>query len=129
MNKVFSAKSKIKGAGNGIFANCDIGKGEVIETCPIIEFPETETGFIEKSSLINYVFFFGKKREKIVLALGFGSIYNHSDNSNAMYKIKSKEKTIEFISKVDIARGEEITINYRGSSSLKPGKIPLWFER
>lgn len=60
----------------------------------------------------------------MVVALGFGSIYNHTDNPNAMYKEYEKELTIDFIALRDIQKDEEITVNYvQGNNN----KNPLWF--
>lgn len=60
----------------------------------------------------------------MVVALGFGSIYNHTDNPNAMYKEHEKELTIDFIALRDIQKDEEITVNYvQGNNN----KNPLWF--
>ncbi len=62
----------------------------------------------------------------VVLALGYGSLYNHSKNPNAKYQISKKEKTITFIATENITKDQEIYFNYKGSSSEK---APLWFER
>lgn len=114
-DKVYVTESKIPGAGRGVFARENIKKGEIIETCPMIE--------IFRDDLVTYLFFFGKNKKRSALALGFGSLYNHSDKPNTAYKIKPKEKTIEFSAMKDIVKDEEITFNYRGGSKLK-----LWFE-
>lgn len=124
-DKIYISKSKISKAGRGVFANADIKIGEIIEECPFIEIPEHELERIGESILLNYVYFFGKKKEKALLALGFGSIYNHTYSPNAVYKINPKEKTIEFISIKRIKKDEEITVNYIQGNSTS---VPLWFE-
>jgi SET domain-containing protein len=45
------------------------------------------------------------------VALGYGSLYNHSYSPNARY-LDVGRMTKAFISLRDIAPGEEITINY-----------------
>lgn len=62
----------------------------------------------------------------VVLALGYGSLYNHSKSPNAKYQISKKEKTITFTVTRNIKKDEEIYINYKGSNNPK---TPLWFER
>lgn len=125
MDRLYVSESKIPSAGRGVFAGGAIKKGEKIEVCPFIEIPENETEAIEQSTLINYVYFFGEKKEQMLLALGLGSIYNHSNTPNALYEIKPEEKVIEFRALKDIKKGEEIVVNYKQDS---PDSLPLWFE-
>lgn len=125
--KIFLKESKIKGAGRGVYAKENIKKGEIIETAPFVEISGNDTSKVNESILVTYFFYFGKDKEKIALALGFGSLYNHSNKPNMTYKIKPKEKTINFISLRDIKKGEEITFNYKNGSQDK-NRTPLWFE-
>src|SRR4051812_16930022 len=96
-NRLYISESKTPHAGRGVFANTNIKKGEIIEVCPIIEIHKHDLVNLENSILITYVYFFGRKKDKVLFALGFGSLYNHQFIPNAVYKIKPKEKTIEFI--------------------------------
>ncbi|KKQ91985.1 MAG: hypothetical protein UU16_C0013G0014 [Candidatus Woesebacteria bacterium GW2011_GWA2_40_7] len=122
---IYISKSKIPNAGRGVFAKCNIKKGEIIERCPIVEIPSGDTSKLNESVLVAYFLYFGKKKERLALMLGFGSIYNHSDKPNATFKIRSKEKIVEFVALKNIKKDEEITFDYR-HGSLK--KSPLWFE-
>ena len=125
-NKIYVGKSKIINAGRGVFAKCDIKKGEIIESCPIIEVSKNDTSNLNESILVTYFFYYGKNKEKLLIALGFGSIYNHSGNPNAKYIISNKEKTIDFIALKNIKKDNEITFNYYNSD--RKNKSPLWFE-
>lgn len=118
---VYVSKSGIPNAGRGVFAKRDIKKGEIIEKCPMIEVPKGDVSKLRESVLVTYFFYFGNKKERLALALGFGSLYNHSAKPNAVYKVKPKETVIEFIALKDIKKDSEITFNY---SNLGP----LWFE-
>ena len=111
-------------AGRGVFARVAIKKGELIEKCPVIPIPEHDVAALSESILLTYFYFFGKNRERMVVALGFGSIYNHTDSPNATYKEHERELTIDFIARRDIQKGEEITVNYVQG---KNNKNPLWF--
>lgn len=124
-DKLYISESTIPGSGRGVFANTDISKGQIIETCPYLEIPETEIESTAAGYLHNYIYFFGPDKERALLALGFGSIYNHTYTPNAIYKIKPKQKIIEFISVQDIPKDTEITVNYIQNS---PASGPLWFE-
>ena len=128
-NKVYISKSIIPNADRGVFASNDIKKGEIIERCPIIEVSKNDTSNLKESILVTYFFYFGKNKEQVAIALGFGSIYNHSYKPNATYKIKRKEKIIDFIATDNIKKNDEITFNYSNCGNLKKGKKnPLWFE-
>jgi hypothetical protein len=73
---------QVRGKGRGIFARRPIEADEVIETCPVLVLP---SGSIEDFSagIGAYVFEWG--RGKLALALGYGSLYNHSYRPNARY--------------------------------------------
>lgn len=73
---------RVRGKGRGVFARRPIESGEVIETCPVLVLP---SGSIEDFSagIGAYVFEWG--RGKLALALGYGSLYNHSYRPNARY--------------------------------------------
>ena len=111
-DKMYVMKSKISGAGRGVFARKDIKKDETVEVCPIIKVPKYDMANLNDSTLVTYFFYFGKSHEQLLIALGFGSIYNHSYKPNAKYKIKNKENLIEFIALADIKKDEEITYDY-----------------
>jgi hypothetical protein len=61
------------------------------------------------------VFEYGKG--KVALALGFGSLYNHSYKPNARYD-DAPSQVKEFRALRDIKAGEEITINYNGAEDI-----------
>lgn len=109
-SKVYVAESTIRNAGRGVFASKSIASGEIIERCPVIEVPLTDpSNDDENGLLVNYYFYFG---EGLGLALGFGSIYNHSYQPNATYRPKPDEGVIEFTAIRAIPEGGEITTNY-----------------
>jgi uncharacterized protein len=125
-NKIYISQSKIPNAERGVFAGVNIKKGETIERCPIIEVSKHDTANLNESLLVTYFFYFGRNKERLALTLGFGSIYNHSYDPNATFKIKPKAKLIEFIALKNIKKDEEITFNYKHEKSKD--NIPLWFE-
>lgn len=122
---IYVGKSKIFKAGLGVFASHDIKKGEIIERCPIIEIPKHDSSSLNENILVTYFFYFGKDRKRVAIALGFGSIYNHTYNPNAKFRIRQKDLVIDFVALKHIKKDNEITVNYYGSN---PKKSPLWFE-
>ncbi|HEU5187429.1 MAG TPA: SET domain-containing protein-lysine N-methyltransferase [Candidatus Saccharimonadales bacterium] len=107
--KIYVGASEIPSAERGVFSAGVILSGEIIERCPVIEVSLDDPSNDDKGILVNYYFYFGKG---LALALGFGSIYNHSYDPNATYMPKPDEGVIEFKAIRDIAAGEEITTNY-----------------
>lgn len=124
-NHIYVGASKISKAGRGVFAGRDIKKGEIIESSPMIEIPKYDMANPIENTLITYFFYYGKKKEKSAIALGFGSIYNHTNTPNAKYKINEINKVIDFVALKNIRKNDEITIDYYNGN---PKKSPLWFE-
>ena len=116
------AVKRIKGKGRGVFARRLIKKGEVIERVPMIvmsakEYEEDLSG----SRLSNYCFAWG--RNQVALALGYGSIYNHSYAPNARYEDVGPQTKV-FLALRIIESGEEITVNYNGKPTSRSA---VWF--
>lgn len=125
-HKIYTDISKIPNSGRGVFAKCDIKKGELIERCPVIELPQEDAANLTDSIIITYVYHLGKNKERALFPLGFGALYNHNYTPNAEYKGVLKEGFINFIAIKDIKKDEEITVNY--NTGDKKGQNPLWFE-
>ena len=100
---------RVKGKGRGVFARRPIRKGEVIERVPVLVLPYTESEW--ESGLAPYYFAWGEGT--VALALGYGSLYNHSYKPNARYD-DIGQLTKVFTALRDIAAGEEVTVNYNG---------------
>jgi SET domain-containing protein len=114
--------------GRGVFALQDIKQNQIIERVPCILMPEKEVypdGFDlttqNLASISHYVFhwpFKEKGKDMVALALGYGSLYNHSYSANAHY-VRSGKDFMHFYAVKDIAAGKEIFINYNGSPNNK----------
>ena len=95
--------------GRGVFAKVPIKKGEVIESCPVIPDPSWEA--LEKTSLKDYYFCFGEN--DVCTVLGFGSLYNYSDDPNAEVVCKCENLIYEYVATRDIEKDEEICFKYK----------------
>ena len=124
-NRIYVSSSKIKGGGRGVFARCNVGSGELIERCPIIDVPKSDTSNLNRSILVTYFLYHGKGKKRLAVLLGYGSIYNHSPDPNATFKIKEKDLVVEFTAIKTIKKDDEITFDYRHGTKEKS---PLWFE-
>ena len=74
------------GKGRGVFARRPIAAGEVFETAPVLVVPAAEWSSIEKTVFFDYTFEWGWEGETAAIALGYGSLYNHSYTPNARYE-------------------------------------------
>ena len=118
--KVYADKSPIHGWG--VFAKEDIMEGEVFEESPILTLP-IEKGEVT-SLLIDYRFNWpqGNDWQEQVLALGYGSLYNHSNDPNAFWVSDIENRIFKFVSNREIKQGEEIFVWYGDVSYWNDGR-------
>ena len=112
-------------SGRGVFCSEDISKGSVIEICPVLVLPPEQLALIEITDLYDYYFQWNEDEQSCALALGYGSLYNHSYAPNATYHTDFENETLDIIALCDIPAGKEITFNYNGTPS---DLSALWFE-
>ncbi len=112
--------------GRGVFTAAEIPEGSLIESCPVILLPEDDMKLIHETVLHDYYFYWGEEEKMGAIALGFGSIYNHSDSPNAECLPDAENLTFDFYALRDIKPGEEILTHYLGDPD---DKSPLWFNR
>jgi hypothetical protein len=91
--------------GRGVIATKKHRCGEVVEVSPVIEVPFKDV----RGILHHYTYAFGKKQ---AIALGFGSLFNHSAHPTLSVSRDHKARIIVFRARRAIARGEELTIDY-----------------
>lgn len=108
---------KVKGKGRGVFARKPIKKGQVIESVPKILFPiDTIVDGFDSYYLSKY--YFHHSETHVAVCLGYGSLYNHSYEPNADYW-RSPGPMMVFKAIKDIAKDEEICVNYNGEPHIK----------
>jgi SET domain-containing protein len=108
--KVFVHPSPIHGLG--VFAAQDILQGEIIEKCPLLRLD-----IDEKNELFADFRFWWTENEKrlfYVMAMGYGSFYNHSNEPNSFFFSNKETFTVDFVSTKNIKKGEEIFVDYGG---------------
>ncbi len=114
--KIEIRESHIKGAGRGVFATGNIKKGEIIEICPLLIFSGEEYVHLGNTLLQHYVYDYDGIGA--MLALGYGSMYNHVHNPNARYELAEypgrpgQSAELYIIAQRPILKDEEICINY-----------------
>lgn len=103
VRKVQVARSGVQGFG--VYAIEDIEADQLVEECPVVLMKRPPRREV-------YDFVFNWDDNYVGFALGYGSIYNHSEQNNIRFELNKDLKTISYISNRKIERGEEIFINY-----------------
>lgn len=110
--------------GRGVFTGAAIPADSLIEICPMIILPPQDVPHLESSTLFDYYFEWGEDGNLGAIALGYGSIYNHSFQPNAFYDMDMEANVLRIYALKDIPAGSEILFNYNGD----PEDLePLWF--
>ena len=99
--------------GQGVFSNEDICTGQSIELCPYLVADEHD--FAESCILHDYVFEHPEDKTAFLVVLGWGMVYNHSNDPNAEWEVCMDDPNfIRFFALCDIPKGTEITHDYGG---------------
>lgn len=101
---------KTKKFGRGLYATKNIKKGQVVELSPVIPLTGWEHDHLKSTVMNTYVFEWDS--DGAALALGFGSLFNHSQDCNVTYDSLLKSKQIKFTATRNIKKGEQLLINY-----------------
>ena len=111
--------------GRGVFTSVPITADSVIEIAPVIVMTLQDRKLLDQTLLYNYIFEWGKEKDRCCMALGLVPIYNHSYQSNCEYIMDYEDDTITIKTVRDIKKGEELTINYNGDWN---DASKVWFE-
>jgi uncharacterized protein len=125
MLKSYLYIGKIENKGRGIFTHEKIAKGTIVEVAPVIVMDKQDREFLDKTLLHDYIFEWGKQKEKCCMALGLVPMYNHSYKSNCEYFMDFEDNTIFIKTVRNVERGEELTINYNGDWN---DQTKVWFD-
>jgi SET domain-containing protein len=111
--------------GLGVFTSESIDQGTLIEESPVIVMSLDERKLLDETSLHNYIFEWGEKKDQCCMALGYVPVYNHSYRSNCEYEMDFEKNIIAIRTVRFINAGEELFINYNGD--WNNDKL-LWFD-
>ena len=115
----------VPGKGRGVVAVRGFAAGDSIETAPVIPVDAAHVAALSTTVLDHYVYDWFPGSTGLAVALGCGSLYNHSYAPNAYYKKDFAKNTIEYIALIEIAPGTEVLVNYNGDPN---DQTPLWFD-
>ena len=113
--------------GRGVFTTAPISANTTIEIAPVIVVDAKGREKLEQTLLYDYIFEWGADIKMAAVALGYISIYNHSNEPNCCYDMDFEQETITITTLKDINIGEEFFINYMCPEG--PSADPVWFEQ
>jgi len=98
--------------GRGVFARLPIIAGHIIEECHCVVLGGEDDKKLQ-DSILRFYCFRGTGLTS-VLALGYGSLYNHAPDgvANAVYAYDGANNVITFTALRNIEEGEQVLINY-----------------
>lgn len=103
----------------GVFATRPFARGEVVERCPVVLQSMSDVS----GTLRDYVF--GIDDDTAGVALGYGSMYNHSKNPHLTYYYNPERQEMEFVATRPIRAGEEIFVSYGDTWWKERGMKPV----
>ena len=108
--------------GRGLFAARDLSPRELLHEAPCIRVPRTQYDEFCKHTVFEEYLFNAPDGSRL-LALGLGSIFNHSRRPNVDYRLGSADENVIrfFVGHRAIPAGEELCIYYGPDDHL-------WFE-
>ena len=122
---VRARKSSIHGMG--LFATETIAMGSLIERAPLIICDTYSFRCLDDIMGIRHIlsdYPFKWNRSQSAIALGYGSLINHSTSPNALFKFNYDYPAIEYYARRTISADEEIVMQYVPDYNLNK----LWFE-
>ena len=110
--------------GRGVYTSKDIPSGKIVEVVPVILLPLKSQPFPPQIRRLVYNW----SKTHVALALGYGSLYNHSDQPNLVFTRGKNDLFILFKTLRAIEAGEQLTISYDYTGSGESPRDKSWFK-
>ncbi|KAH8104815.1 hypothetical protein BXZ70DRAFT_998726 [Cristinia sonorae] len=107
-----------EGKGRGVYASRDISAGTLIEISPVLLFTQNEYKEHGQFTVLDH-YTFKWPDGRMALALGLGSLFNHSESPNVSFQLDTDTESIRYVTSRYVAAGQELYIFYGHK---------LWFE-
>ncbi|KAI0338908.1 hypothetical protein BDW22DRAFT_1362213 [Trametopsis cervina] len=111
----------VEGKGRGVFAQRDISPHTTIEISPVLLFTPDEYREHGRHTVLDH-YTFKWKSGQMALALGLGSLFNHSEIPNVSYKLDPETESIIYTTTRHINSNEELCIFYGHSLWFQPSE-------
>ncbi|KAF9013443.1 hypothetical protein BDQ17DRAFT_603491 [Cyathus striatus] len=107
-----------RGKGRGVYASHPIPRNTLLEVSPVLFFEKEEYENHGKHTIVDH-YTFTWMDGRMALALGLGSLFNHSNKPNVTFTLDKRTDSIRYTTVRDVNVDEELCIFYGHS---------LWFE-
>ncbi|KAI5986213.1 hypothetical protein EDD15DRAFT_2582067 [Pisolithus albus] len=114
---------EVRGKGRGVFASHAIPPQTIIETSPVLLFAKDEYERHGRHTLLDH-YTFNWRDGRMALALGMGSLFNHSEQPNVSYSLDIARDCIVYTSARAICADEELCIFYGHNLWFDPVDVP-----
>jgi uncharacterized protein len=117
------------GLGRGVYAARAFKAGELIEVASVVELA-VDWDTLPKplqTRVFNWKYLTNSDNQ-LALAMGFGSLYNHSESANARFEGDRQHSVMRYIATRDIAENEQVLINYNQSILNDSPREENWFD-
>ncbi|KAF8320630.1 uncharacterized protein EI90DRAFT_3001764 [Cantharellus anzutake] len=98
--------------GRGVYASRHIPKGTLIEVSPVLLFSQQEYEAYGKHTILDSYVFHWRRMNAWALALGLGSLFNHSQTPNITFSLDYGTMSIRYTTSRALAPGDELCICY-----------------
>ncbi|KAH9949884.1 hypothetical protein B0H21DRAFT_72779 [Amylocystis lapponica] len=113
-----------EGKGRGVFASRDMDAHVVIEISPVLLFTSAEYEAHGKHTILDHYTFVWRDG-RFALALGLGSLFNHSEAPNVSYSLDPTTESIRYMTTRRISEGEELCIFYGHTLWFQSADVPF----
>ncbi|ESK95040.1 histone lysine methyltransferase set7 [Moniliophthora roreri MCA 2997] len=112
-----------QGRGRGVYASRPIPKSTIIEISPVLFFSKEEYEEHGKYTVLDH-YTLEWKDGRMALALGLGSLFNHSSSPNVSSTLDATTDSIRYETVRDIQQDEELFIFYGHKLWFEPVDVP-----
>ena len=105
---------RVPGKGRGVVAGRRFDAGELVDAAPVVVVPASQWALVQQTTLSRFCFVWDDAKGSVAVALGRGSLFNHSYRPNVTPEKKVRSRMMLFFALRSIEPGEELTINYNG---------------
>lgn len=102
--------------GRGVVATQTFERGQLVHLAHAIYFPPSQVPMCNQTELQSYTYSTPDGGQ--LLALGFGSLFNHDESPNLDYRLDTQARVVRYYAGRKIEPGQELCIYYGAS---------LWF--
>lgn len=99
-------------SGRGLYTSCALASGTVVEISPVLLFDSDSYSSHGRYTILDSYTFKWGRMGVMALALGLGSLFNHSKYPNVAFHLDRERQCIRYTLTRDVESDEELCISY-----------------